>query len=258
MREALKFVAGSFAVYMVMGACSGKSARHDDGSSARAGHASGGSAVLAMNGGAPGTGGFAQAGDANGAGQMGSSGQTEGAGTTGGGEPHDAGVTDAMADPVPDAAAEEMSGTRLKARYYVGLDGSKQFAGFYDTSRKENCAVMNASDGTLRCLPTKFYAMGGSFYADDGCSQKLFVVAKAAAGAACPSTGSPSSPGYGYYADGCSYAYYTLTPTLPAVVYTGTPDACSGLPAPTSTYDFYTGTELDPATFEKMSDEVAQ
>lgn len=258
MREALKFVAGSCVVYAVMAACSGKAARYDDDDDSSPHHSSGGSSTLAMTGGAPGAGGVAQAGDTNGPGQMGASGQAEGTGAAGGNEPRDAGMmdamTDAMTDPTPDASAQEMSGTRLKARYYVGADGSKQFAGWYDTSRKENCTVMTASDGKLRCLPSAFFATGGSYFSDDGCSQKLFYTVKASASTACaPAAG---SLGYGYYTDGCGYSFYTLTATVPGVVYTGTPASCSGIPAPTDTFNFYTGAQIDPATFVAMTDET--
>lgn len=59
-------------------------------------------------------------------------------------------------DPVPDARAEDsapVSGSRLRARWLVADDGSKQPAGWLDTKRNEECTFMRASDGLMRCLP---------------------------------------------------------------------------------------------------------
>lgn len=52
------------------------------------------------------------------------------------------------------ATREALSGTRLKARYVVGDDGSRSPLGFFDTARSEACTFQNAEDGKLRCLPT--------------------------------------------------------------------------------------------------------
>lgn len=81
---------------------------------------------------------------------------------------------DAIADPVPDASADDgtKDGTRLKARYYVAEDGARQFAGWYDTQRGEDCAFQIASDGKRRCLPAA-RVNGGTYYADSACTQPL-------------------------------------------------------------------------------------
>jgi hypothetical protein len=259
MREALKFVGGSVVVYVVMAACS---------SSYRVPHpeefegAMGGSGPMG-NAGAPGVGGLANAsgsgsmglgGDNDPTGQMGTAGQVEGAGGSAGGSgPLDAGmmdaIADAMTDPVPDASAEE-SGSRLKARYYVGDDGSKQFAGWYDSERKENCTVMSASDGVLRCLPFTLFASAGSYFSDSNCSSQYFVAAKPT-NTAC---GTTPSTGYGYTST-CGFTFYTLTPASPSVVYAGTPGACTEVTAPT-TYAFFTGTSIPASSFVKMTDQV--
>ena len=54
-----------------------------------------------------------------------------GGGSSGGKGGHEGG------SPVPDAMADvNQSGTRLKAQYYSGVDGSRAFAGMYDTMLK--------------------------------------------------------------------------------------------------------------------------
>jgi hypothetical protein len=69
----------------------------------------------------------------------------------------DGGILDALINPVTDARAADApaatSGSRLKGRWQVGADGSRQFIGWYDSERKEECQYMLASDGKMRCLP---------------------------------------------------------------------------------------------------------
>ncbi len=45
----------------------------------------------------------------------------------------------AFADPVPVAIAQD-PGKRLRARYLVGDDGSRQFLGWHDEERNEDCS----------------------------------------------------------------------------------------------------------------------
>ena len=81
---------------------------------------------------------------------------------------------DAITDPVPDASADDgtKDGTRLKARYYVADDGARQFAGWYDTLRGEECSFQMAADGKRRCMPAATVT-GGTYYADAACTQPL-------------------------------------------------------------------------------------
>jgi hypothetical protein len=90
----------------------------------------------------------------------------------GGGQP----IASAMAD-------INSGGSRLKANYYAGSDGSQQFlATFHDTMRNEDCAFSTASDGTIRCLPIAGGASGATvseysvYYADAACTQPVVAV----------------------------------------------------------------------------------
>src|SRR5258708_29782926 len=67
-----------------------------------------------------------------------------------------AACSSASSPPVPSALADvNAGGTRLKANYYAGSDGSQQFLStFHDAQRNEDCAFAIAADGTTRCLPT--------------------------------------------------------------------------------------------------------
>lgn len=50
-----------------------------------------------------------------------------------------------------------ISGSRIKARYLEGTDGTKQFIGWYDTEKKVNCTFRQASSYSLGALASKNY-----------------------------------------------------------------------------------------------------
>ena len=59
-----------------------------------------------------------------------------------------------LADPVPLARAD-ISGTRLKTKYFAGPDGSRFAIAevLWDSELQFDCSFRTAADGTLRCLP---------------------------------------------------------------------------------------------------------
>jgi hypothetical protein len=66
-----------------------------------------------------------------------------------------------------------VTGTRLKARTYVGEDGSKEFVGWHDSQLKLNCTIQpNPSEpnGALRCLPAFAVPL---YFSDAACTQRL-------------------------------------------------------------------------------------
>ena len=74
--------------------------------------------------------------------------------TGAGGSGTSAGSTSKSSGVIPNANADE-SGSRLRANYVEGSDGSKHFLGtFYDTQRGEDCAFAETADGLYLCLPT--------------------------------------------------------------------------------------------------------
>jgi hypothetical protein len=80
--------------------------------------------------------------------------------------------------PVPDAMADlNESGSRLKAQYFNGSDGSKMFSNMYDTKLKVQCTYATASDGTSRCLPTGLGTVSNTnYYSDEHCSQPVLAI----------------------------------------------------------------------------------
>ena len=101
-------------------------------------------------------------------------GLTSNAGTTGsisgGGSGGVGGLS--VLNPVPSADAA-ISGSRLKARFRISSDGSKEYlpGEWYDSVRQENCSIVNDKNGIQRCLPIGD-AMGSpttTYYSDSSC-----------------------------------------------------------------------------------------
>ena len=127
-------------------------------------------------------------------GMMGMAGDTDPSGGAGDG-PSDAGMMDALADammdPVPDADANPPTGPRLKRRYWVSADGTREPVGetvtdfgsgaaassgafpWYDSERDENCRFKIAGDGVVRCLPASLETAGT--FADSDCTVPIMV-----------------------------------------------------------------------------------
>src|SRR5262249_36764419 len=47
--------------------------------------------------------------------------------------------------------AAAVSGSRLRAKYLTTADGARQFVGWYDSQRKEDCSFDVAEDGQMHC-----------------------------------------------------------------------------------------------------------
>lgn len=97
------------------------------------------------------------------------------------GQPVDASDADgalldaALDDAAPDAGPPmtgPVSGTRLKAGWIEGSDGSRLFAGMRDSGLADvPCSPQVADDGTMRCLPT--ITVAPSVFADAACTQPV-------------------------------------------------------------------------------------
>ena len=241
MRDAFKFLSGSVIVYLVMAACSSARNQSEDGDSDDDG---------------PSGGAFMVGGGPNGGGD----GPTRGGAMTAGGRggssgPTDSGLMDRMVDPVPDAAADPTNGTRLKARYYVGADGSREpiaAYGWYDSERRENCGFAKAPDGLTRCLPVIGAYAYGTYYSDAACVAEIAV-----AGGTCAA----EAPRYANVAPSTTcttFRVHQLGPayTGPALyLKSGTMCVATTVSAGVSYYQI--GTEVLPASFVQATEEIA-
>ncbi len=154
-----------------------------------------------------------------------------------------------------DGTTDHTSGSRLRVRYLAGADGSREFMGFFDNQRNENClfgsATVRAGDGTIRCLPSEAVAYQGAFYfADAACTVRLAAALKA-----------QCAPKYAamYSASQCPLTE-TIYPILSAFTLGGTiyfvnaSAQCVAYPGSLTSYDLYTvGDEIPPSSFAGAS-----
>jgi len=134
-REIGRLIAGSLAIYVVMAACSATESAN------RTTKAAGGTSAIAANGGTTSS---VVEGGATGITSY-SSGSSS--------------IINTIVNPVKDAYAST-SGSRLKAKFRTGSDGSKEYLEglWWDSERSEDCTVSPyvMTDGTYRCLPSNY------------------------------------------------------------------------------------------------------
>lgn len=160
-----------------------------------------------------------------------------------------AGLLDAALDAVanPVAPAQAQSGTRLKAQWYVGEDGAREFKGWWDELHDVECAFKPASDGATRCLPG--YAVFPISYSDDQCAFPVFRV---------PDTEASCLPTFATTAETAAVCGPSTPGALRKIeqevvlteIYGGGPGACVGPNGVSATTRFYAvGPALLPADF---------
>jgi hypothetical protein len=159
-------------------------------------------------------------------------------------------------DPVSTAKADTVSGSRLKAKYYVGNDGSKQFIQWHDSQLDADCYFAQTASG-LRCLPA--YITANAYYADAACSVALFLSPKPACGTTAPV---PKLGIKATTANGCTTTQYFLVTKVPfpAQLYLTSGSTCTLAPASTATaldpYDFFTGMPTDLSQFVSAKESI--
>ncbi|WP_437527443.1 hypothetical protein WME79_42810 [Sorangium sp. So ce726] len=176
MRDVVSALLGGGAIYLAMVACaasekgsSGHPAQQTGGGS---GQGAEGSTTAQQTGGGSGQG---AAGGAH-AQQTAASSGAHGNGGNGG--------FGGFMDPVPDASADPMSGSRLKARYRTTEDGAKVYdtTRWFDSTRREICAFYLAADGQERCLPGLVDASIATpisgYFAESSCTKEVVMYKK--------------------------------------------------------------------------------
>jgi hypothetical protein len=158
----------------------------------------------------------------------------------------------AGADPAPTKPAEVVhtgprSGSRLKAQYFVGSDGSKAYAGMYDAQTERECSFVTAADGAYRCLPSGPGVIATTaYYADALCTRPILNFPKVCSGPPYVSTFETKCSGVTLF-----HVFPTSGPfTAGASVYLSAGGACTAIPAVTMPGAWIgTGTEASPTTF---------
>jgi hypothetical protein len=70
-----------------------------------------------------------------------------------------------------------VAGSRLVPLFLMAEDGSREFSGWFDTTRAERCAFAVSGDGLLRCLPVDD-TLPSEVFADPGCTEPIALVPK--------------------------------------------------------------------------------
>lgn len=150
-------------------------------------------------------------------------------------------------------AESEVTGTRLRAIWVVGDDGTKErLSGkWYDAELGVNCVAAVASDGVVRCLPA-IESGNGALHAGIQLYDSLCQAAIAAVDEQCRAPRFVLTP----LSHGCGDAWHVYPVTGradPAVVRLGGPDRC--LVAPIYDYlSYYSlGAESPAETFVALT-----
>lgn len=238
LRDMVGSLVGGGVVYVAMAACSAGAV----GPSGATGSATGTSSLV-------GAGGMSGSSGATGMGGLPQTGQ--GGGTGMGGD--DGGIWDALMDPVPEAAADPTSGSRLKAKYRVADDGSKAYLPYewFDSERNETCFFGVAADGKERCLPGGHHATSG-FFTDPACSMPIAYTF-----AGCQPdyvvVGEPNPPNACIFNVAVTHLH-NLGPAInPATVYSKSGNSCSGGPPSPQFIYFGIGAEIPASSFVASS-----
>lgn len=156
----------------------------------------------------------------------------------------DAGGTSLLV-PVKEAQAQE-SGTRLKARYYSGADGSRQFLNWFDSELGTQCSFADLGDGVLRCVPP---VTGVVHYADSACTQIIYSTINNPCGATqasflrvpYPDSNGACSPQYRYFEPGAQ--------TTPQTLYNRSGTGCVEVNVDAGQTYWFAGAELPITSF---------
>jgi hypothetical protein len=154
--------------------------------------------------------------------------------------------------PVPDAMADvNQSGSRLKAQYVSGADGSKTFIGMYDTQTKHECAYAFAADGMTRCLPFgPLVVQSTIYYGDMGCTQPILNVPKTCTTpppyVSTAETTCGGNTSFHVYPSG---AAFTPGAMIYLITGSGTSKACTGIKPAMGADWVATGKEIAASTF---------
>lgn len=143
------------------------------------------------------------------------------------------------------------NGSRLRARNYVGADGSRQFAGWRDTTLDTDCSVAIASDALPRCLPDTpiTYTDGQSgYYSNGACTNSLAL-------SSCPSTATFARR---YVPDQCPprYDVAAISGEYTGPVYTKSGMTCVSTTLPSGYVAFMMAGFFQPEQFVLMTVEV--
>lgn len=147
--------------------------------------------------------------------------------------------------PPGDGAA--VSGARLRRKYIVGDDGSREPVGWFDSELMTECAFQLAADGERRCLPPQFDLTFTIRYLDAACTKPVMEALTCSPQFATSFVLDPAPPACSKYRN----RVYRIDSVnlMPAQLYDF---ACDPTPEPASG-SFYALEEVAPSTFQRAA-----
>jgi len=242
---------GSGVVYVAMAACSSGGGSSGGLTTKAYGTGGGGGrgATTASTSSSLGGGGGSSSGPSASGGPSGSGGASGASGTSassGGTGPRDSGIFDALTDPVSTAFADPTNGSRLKATFVTGSDGSKAYVTtvWYDSQRSENCSFTVAGDGQTRCLPD---GAAGGLFADSACTQPVLSMPT---GCSAPTYALTQTAASCSTTVGGTHVYSVGAATSPAGIYVQSGTSCFSAGTGASGFVYYSvGSEVPASSF---------
>jgi len=147
---------------------------------------------------------------------------------------------------------EATSGSRLKAYWITGQDGSKQFNDqWWDSQLSIDCNFTVAQDGNWRCMPLPSY-VGAIFFSDSGCTTPLFYTSCSTPLTTYVSISTTSGTGCNA---NTTWTLRQRGSQYTGSVYQGTPTSCAAANSTsTASYVLYTiGAAVDVTIFQQAS-----
>ncbi len=144
------------------------------------------------------------------------------------------------------AFADPTDGSRLKATFLVGADGSKAYVAgvWFDSQRNEDCAFGTAGDGQNRCLPN---GVSGEMFADSACTQPIIALPT---GCATPTYAVVQASGTCAAVVAGNHIYNVGASTNPMALYVQNGASCFSAGTGQPGYDYYTiGAEVPATSF---------
>jgi hypothetical protein len=163
----------------------------------------------------------------------------------------DSGIGDALLDPVTTAIADPISGSRLRANYRLGSDGSKEYlpGSWFDTMLGQDCSFTTAADGVLRCLPEGIAPIA---YSDAACTTPVLMIP---AGCSTPTYAVTDDSATCALPGGVTHVHSVGAAVTPANLYTQAGGGnCPGAGTPPAGFTYLgVGAEIAASTFVAAS-----
>jgi hypothetical protein len=142
------------------------------------------------------------------------------------------------------------TGTRLQRKLMAFASGTSYWSEFFDTQFNESCWVIQASDGTWRCVPLSGSTWASPWYADAACSVRLAYTTNVSASC---------SPRFAVEAETCpSYRWrsYAIGAKHTGSIYTKSGTSCTASTLAAG-YTFYLlGTEVQPSAMVLLTEQL--